>query len=172
MIYSNRYLTFIGKGPKKIVHWEHWSCPDAETYLTGIDYYAHPRLCRLKLKKLYPQLDLPVPETDEPKERPEEQEDKSHGRWGDSYRTHWQQEEAQNRFKSLDEMMNFSPLAQGDFSGWHVVVDGDFSSEEVIYQRYRKNYPLEWGDKAPEGSSASVSFYNTMFMWPMLVFWI
>jgi uroporphyrinogen-III decarboxylase len=29
---------------------------------------------------------------------------------------------------------------------------------------------VEWGDKAPQGSSASVGFYNTMFMWPLLVF--
>ncbi len=26
-----RYLTFLGKGPGQIAHWEHWSCPDAET---------------------------------------------------------------------------------------------------------------------------------------------
>lgn len=167
---DDRYLTFMGKGPKKIIHWEHWSCPDAETYLSGIDYYDHPKLCREKLAELYPQLGLGIPETDEPKIRPEDQEDQGHGRWGDAYRDHWQQEEASHRFTSIDEMMKFSPLKQGDFTNWHVVVDGDFSSEEVIYERYRKNYPAEWGNKAPEGSSASVGFYNTMFMWPMLVF--
>ena len=67
-------------------------------------------------------------------------------------------------------MLRFSPLAQGDFTGWNVVVDGDYSSEEIIYQRYRARYPAEWGDTAPEGSDASVGFYNTMFMWPLLVF--
>ena len=167
---DKRYLTYMGKGPKKIVHWEHWSCPDAETFLSGIDYYDHPKLCRERMAELYPQLELGIPETDEPKIRPENQKDQSHGRWGDSFRDHWQQDEASGRFKSIEDMMRFSPLEQGDFTGWHVVVDGDFSSEEVIYQRYRKNYPAEWGDKAPEGSSASVGFYNTMFMWPMLVF--
>jgi len=55
-------------------------------------------------------------------------------------------------------MLNFSPLAQGDFTGWNVVVDADYRSEEIIYQHHRKNYPAEWGDKAPEGSSASVDF--------------
>ncbi len=105
-----------------------------------------------------------------PKIRPESQADKSHGRWGDSYRDNWQQDEASSRFKSIDDMLRFSPLEQGDFTGWNVVVDGDFSSEDIIYERYRKNYPAEWGDKAPEGSSALTSFYNTMFMWPMLVF--
>ncbi|MEW6356627.1 MAG: uroporphyrinogen decarboxylase family protein [Planctomycetota bacterium] len=167
---DDRYLAYMGKGPKKIPHWEHWSCPDAETYLTGIDYYEHPKLCREKLRDLYPQLGLGIPKTDDPRPRPEDQDDKGKGRWGDSLRNHWQQEVASNRFKSTEEMLRFSPLEQGDFSGWHVVVDGDFSSEEVIYQRYRKNYPKEWGDQAPEGSSVSVGFYNTMFMWPMLVF--
>jgi len=160
----------MGKGPRKIIHWEHWSCPDAETYLSGIDYYDHPKLCREKLKELYPQLNLHIPKTDDPKVRPEDQEDKGHGRWGDSYRNHWQQDVAGHRFKSIEEMLKFSPLEQADFTGWNVVVDGDFSSEEVIYERFRRNYPAEWGDKAPEGSSATCWFYNTMFMWPMLVF--
>jgi hypothetical protein len=164
------YETYMGHGPKQILHWEHWSDPDAETYLTGIDYYQHPRLCRQKMQALYPQLRLGVPEKDDPKVRPDEQGDKSKGRWGDSHRDHWQQDVAGHRFRSREEMLRFSPLAQADFTGWRVVEDGDFSSEEVIYQRYRKHYPAEWGDKAPAGSSAGTGFYNTMFMWPMLTF--
>ncbi|OGV52833.1 MAG: hypothetical protein A2X49_09315 [Lentisphaerae bacterium GWF2_52_8] len=167
---DERYMAFMGKGSEKIIHWEHWSCPDAETYLTGIDYYDHHRQCRLKMKELYPQLALPVPGKDVCIPRLEAQKDQGHGRWGDSYRDHWQQDLASSRFASLEEMLKFSPLRQADFSGWHIVEDGDYSSEEVIYQRYRKNYPVEWGNRAPEGSSASVGFYNTMFMWPMLVF--
>ena len=165
-----RYESFMGLGPKRIAHWEHWSNPDAETYLTGIDYDAHPRLCRLKLKELYPELGLRIPESDDPKPRPEEQADLGKGRWGDSCRDYWQQEVASRRFGSLDEMLRFSPLEQGDFTGWHVVEDGDFRDEETIYARYRKAYPEEWGDRAPAGSSASVGFYNTMFMWPLLTF--
>lgn len=164
------YDTFMGHGPRQIAHWEHWSNPDAETFLTGIDYYDHPRLCRLRLRELYPQLNLGIPETDTPIPRPELAADKSHGRWGDSYRDHWQQQVAANRFGSYEERMAFSPLAQGDFSGWNIVEDGDYSSEEVIYRRYRAHYPAEWGDRAPEGSGVSVSFYNTTFQWPMLVF--
>ena len=164
------YLTYMGQGPKRIVHWEHWSCPDAETLLTGIDYYDHPRQCRLKMQELYPQLRLGVPATDDPKPRPEAQTDQGLGRWGDAYRDHWQQDVASRRFAGLEDMLKFSPLKQADFTGWQIVEDGDYRSEEVIYQRYRKCYPVEWGDRAPEGSSACVSFYNTMFMWPMLVF--
>lgn len=165
-----RYESYMGLGPKRISHWEHWSNPDAESYLAGIDYYEHPRLCRQKLSELYPQLELSIPDKDDPKERPEQQSDKSKGRWGDSHRDHWQQEEAGLRFKTSEQMLRFSPLAHGDFTGWHVVEEGDFRTEEAIFKRYRNYYPAEWGGKAPAGSSVAVGFYNTMFMWPLLVF--
>ncbi len=164
------YQTYMGKGPKQIAHWEHWSCPDAETYLTGIDYFDHPRQCRLRMGELYPQLRLWVPERDKPLPRIDTQTDGGKGRWGASYRDHWQQEEAGKRFASQEEMLRFSPLGQGDFTGWHLNEAGDFRTEEVIYQRYRSRYPAEWGDRAPQGSSASAGFYNTTFMWPLLVF--
>jgi len=167
---NSRYESMMGHGPKKISHIEHWSNPDAATYITGIDYYQQPRSCMLRLNEMYPFINVGVPGKDEPIPRLEEQNDKGKGRWGDSYRNHWQQEVAANRFKSREEMLRFSPLEQGDFRGWNVVVDGDYRSEEIIYERYRKNYPEEWGDEAPEGSTASVGFYNTMFMWPLLVF--
>ncbi|MCX7591886.1 MAG: hypothetical protein N2255_09705 [Kiritimatiellae bacterium] len=164
------YETFMGRGPRRVVHWEHWSNPDAETYITGIDHYVHPRLCRLKLNELYPFLNLPVPEKDDPLPRPEEQQDRGKGRWGDACREYWQQEVAARRFSSREEMLRFSPLAQADFTGWRVIEDGDFSCEEVIYERYRKKYPSEWGDQPPPGSDTRVGFYNTLFMWPLLVF--
>ena len=165
-----RYESYMGLGPKQMVHWEHWSNPDAATYITGIDYYEKPRSCMLKLNELYPLLGLGVPESDEPVARLDTQQDRGKGRWGSEYRDYWQQEEAGRRFASHEEMLRFSPLAQGNFTDWHVVVDGDYSSEETIYQSHRAQYPAEWGDKAPEGSTASVCFYNTMFMWPLLVF--
>ena len=46
----------------------------------------------------------------------------------------------------------------------------DFSSEEAIYQRLRKDYPAEWGDHAPPETAIEVGFYNTTFMWPLLCF--
>ena len=167
---DDSYLSFMGQGPKRIGHWEHWSNPDAASYLSGIDYYERPRSCMQKVNELYPFVGLGVPDSDNPIPRLEEQEDKGRGRWGANYRDHWQQLDASHRFNDLDEMLAFSPLEQGDFSGWNVVVDGDYSSEEVIYERFRKEYPGEWGETAPDGSSASVFFYNTMFMWPLLVF--
>ncbi len=165
-----KYESFMGLGPKRIAHWEHWSNPDAATYITGIDFYEHPRDCMSRLDEIYPFLGLGVPDSNDPIPRLDEQEDQGKGRWGHSYRDHWQQEEAGKRFASREEMLSFSPLEQGDFTGWRVVVDGDFSSEDIIYERYRKRYPAEWGDRAPERSTAQVGFYNTMFMWPLLVF--
>lgn len=165
-----RYLSFMGRGPKRLPHWEHWSNPDAASYITGIDYYQAPRSCMERLNAMYPFIPFGVPRDDTPIPRPEEQQDKGKGRWGARNRDSWQQEVAEHRFEDLDAMRRFSPLEQADFTGWNVVVDQDFSSEEIIYQRYRSHYPAEWGDAAPAGSDASASFYNTMFMWPMLVF--
>lgn len=177
MSYDDKYLTFMGKRPKCIPHWEHWSNPDAETYLTGIDYYDHPRLCRLKMKELYPQLELSIPEKDDPKPRPKlgsdgkssstDEEGRHHVRWGDGETTHW---DWGKQFKTQDDVFNFSPLLQGDFTNIPVVESRDYSDEEKLYSMYRSWFPAEWGDKAPEGSTASVGFYNTMFMWPLLTF--
>ena len=164
------YESYMGLGPKRIAHWEHWSNPDAETWITGIDYYDHPRLCRIRMNELYPQLRLGIPPTDDPKPRPENQPDKSKGRWGDSYRTHWQQEIAAHRFSSREAILKFSPLEQGDFTDWSVFENRDYRNEETLFRFYRSHYPAEWGDKAPPGSSASAYFYNTMFMWPLLTF--
>ena len=177
MKYDDRYMAYMGLAPKRIPHWEHWSCPDAETYLTGIDYYEHPRQCRLKMWQLYPQLLLPVPENDDPIPRPPAESDGSgilldeQGRrtvrWDDSHSWHWDWGKA---FTSVDEVLAFSPLAQGDFTNLVLREGRDYSDEEKLYQYYRSLYPAEWGDKAPEGSLARATFYNTLFMWPLQVF--
>ena len=169
------YLTYMGRGPKKMTHWEWWSCPDAETYITGIDYYDHPRQCRRKLNQLYPQLRLPELESDDPKPKPRFNSEFSSDpathtvRWGDGDTVSFQHGEA--LFHTPEEVFAFSPLAKGDFRDWeHVVVNWDYSSEESIYRGLRKDYPAEWGDQAPAGVAAEVSFYNTTFMWPLLCF--
>jgi hypothetical protein len=171
-----RYQTFTGCGPRQIAHWEHWSNPDAETYLSGIDYYEHPRLCRLKLQEKYPQLNLPVRDSDEAIPRPKfERNDMSADperhtvRWGDNETGTFLHGEGY--FHSPEEVFTFSPLEKGDFNDWpHVVNAWDFSSEEAIYRLHRPNYPLEWVDKPPQGVASEVGFYNTTFMWPLLTF--
>ncbi len=174
---GDRYLAYMGLAPRRIPHWEHWSCPDAETYLTGIDYYEHPRLCRQRLHELYPQLELPIPETDAPIPRPglglvgqssaADERGGHHIRWGDSLSWTW---DWGKRFHSVEEVLAFSPLSVPDFTDVPVVESHDYSDEDRLYRLYRANYPPEWGDRAPAGSPASVGFYNTMFMWPLLTF--
>ena len=170
-VFSERYLAYMGKGPDPVPHWEHWSCPDAETFLTGIDYFEHPRACRLKMSELYPQLGLGVPESDEPIPRPEAvstSEDGRHTvRWGASQTATW---DWGKTMKTAEDVFAFSPLEQGDFTEIPVVETHDYRDEEALYQEYRKGLPAEWGDHAPEGSDALVCFYNTMFMWPLLTF--
>jgi len=172
---NDKYLAYMGLAPKRIPHWEHWSCPDAETHLTGIDYYDHPQQCRKKLAELYPQLELPIPETDKPRPRPKldltgqsSNADAHTVRWGDGETGTWEHGEA--HFKSPEEVFAFSPLEKADFSDMPVVEARDYSDEQKLYEMYRSQYPAEWGDKAPEGSDASVFFYDTMFMWPLLTF--
>lgn len=170
---DERYMAFMGLAPERIPHWEHWSCPDAETYLTGIDYYEHPKLCRERLRELYPMLRLPIPATDEPKPRPDpgrssyDTEEGHRVRWGDSVSSRW---DWGRKFRSAEDVFAFSPLEQGDFTDIPVVESRDYRDEEKLFEFYRSHQPKEWGDKAPEGSSASVGFYNTMFMWPLLTF--
>jgi hypothetical protein len=168
---DDRYMAYMGLAPKRIPHWEHWSCPDAETYLTGIDYYEHPRLCRQKLQELYPELGLPIPPEDTPIPRPSSavdsnplDEPRHRVRWGAGETWTW---DWGIRFQSVDEALEFSPLAHGDFTNTPVVESRDYSDEAKLYQAYKQLYPA---DRAPEGSSASVGFYNTMFMWPLLTF--
>ena len=171
-----RYETLMGRGPRQMVHWEHWSCPDAETYLSGIDYYEHPRECRLRLRERYPQLRLDVPESDAPLPHPlmdsvgkSADHDRHTVRWGDGETGSFLHGEAY--FETPEQVFNFHPLEKADFRDWpHVVMAWDFSSEEVIYQRLRAEFPAEWGARAPEGICSETWFYNTTFMWPMLTF--
>jgi hypothetical protein len=172
-----KYQAYMGLAPKTIPHWEHWSCPDAETYLTGIDYYDHPRQCRLRLRELYPQIDVGVPESDDPRLRPGlglggsssrlDGNGRRHVRWGDAESGHW---DWGTRFRTTEDVFAFSPLAQGDFTDIPVVESRDYSDEERLYRQMRAGYAADAGDRAPEGSAAMCGFYNTMFMWPLLTF--
>ena len=164
--------SYMGRGPKKIAHWEHWSNPDAETYLTGIDYFEHPRLCRLRLNELYPELRLPVPATDTPVPEPDASVSADHEaatvRWGDRQSATWVHGEA--FFPDPESVFSFSPLEHADFRGWpHVIECADMTSEDAVYARYRPLLPAN-REKAPEGSPDYVWYYNTMFMWPLLTF--
>lgn len=173
----SRYLALMGLAPRDIPHWEWLGCPDAETAITSIDYYDHPRLCRLKLAERYPMLNADIPETDEPLARPalsleEHSSDVNDDgrrvvRWGDSVTFHW---DHGAQFKCADDVFAFSPLEHPDYTHSSIVSAWDYTSEETLFCRFRKDYPAEWGDQAPPGSTAEVGTYQSMFMWPLLLF--
>ena len=99
IVNSDRYQALMGPPPKDIPHWEYLGSPRAETYITGIDYYAHPRQCRQRLAELYPQLNVDIPESDDPIPRPEvdgsattvgaDAEGRRVVRWGHQVTHHW-----------------------------------------------------------------------------------
>jgi len=159
----------MGLNPSRVLHWEHWSNPDAETYLTGIDYFAHPRECRLKMCELYPEIGVGIPESDDPIPRPDIAKADEHTvRWGDGQTATYLHGE--QFFKTEEDVFNFSPLEHADMRGWGFVVDNwDFSSEEALEAKYEPTWPKPWVmPDAP--STAGVGIYNTTFMWPMLTF--
>jgi len=173
---NEKYESFMGLGPKRIAHKEIWACPDAETELTGIDTYEHPKLCREKWNELFPHMQLAVPESDEPRPRPtldgganSADRDAHVVRWGAGTTGTFQHGEA--FFESAEDVFAFSPLEHADMREWkHVVNNWDFSSEEILYEAFRKRYPAEWKGNGPEKRVTSAGIYNTMFMWPMLTF--
>lgn len=159
------FETLRGRGPKRIAHWEHWSCPDAETYITGIDYYEHPKQCREKMLEMYPFLDKVffVPADDTPKEKLDfevvsvDENGHRHVRWGDTISTGW---DFGSEFTSTEQVFEYSPLA----------ANPDLLDEDKIYKQLMQQVPVEYGDKAPDEGSAMPYWYNTMFMWPLLTF--
>ena len=120
---ETRYYTMLSKAPKgRIPHWEAWSNPDAETYITGIDHYDHPRLCRLKMLELYPELNISVPDNDDPIPRPRmgpggasSDMEKGTVRWGDGETGSF--EHGEKYFKTEEDVFAFDPLAHADMRG-------------------------------------------------------
>ncbi len=98
-----QYESYVGLDPKRITHWEHWSDPDAATYITGINFYKHPISCMLRTNKIYPFLRISVPESDDPVPKLNAQKNQGKGRRGHEYRDHWQQEVASNMFETQPE---------------------------------------------------------------------
>lgn len=163
------YDAYMGRAPKQVPHWEHWSDPDAETYLTGIDYYEHPRQCRLRMKELYPELQLGIPESDAPIKRAAGDDVANHTvRWGDGQTDTFVHGE--QFFKTPEDVFAFHPLEHADMRDWkHVIAYHDYSSEAALEAEFEQRFPKPWGP-APEGDPVSVSHYNTTFMWPLLTF--
>ncbi len=170
-----RYETFMGRGPKRIQHWEHMSNPDAESYVTGIDYYEHPKLCREKWNELYPEVHLGVPDTDDPVPRPEhshggdtswEDEDgRHHVRWGATESGAW---DYGILFEGPDDCLAYSPLENADMTGKPWNEAHDYTDEEELFRGFNGGNSEEREPTPGKGDMCGT--YNTMFMWPLLVF--
>jgi len=159
---------------ERIPHWEHFSCPDFQAAVTGIDPYEHPRQSMERFLELLP-IDVGVvPQSDDPIPRPPRDEVSAEvpgagrlARWGTGWSWHWNWGA---RFKSIEEVLSFSPLEHMDCRGWGVVEDRDYTrSIEDLAQEFQQGL-----DKARQatGERALVpaGFYNTIFMWPLLTF--
>ncbi|MFW5798079.1 MAG: uroporphyrinogen decarboxylase family protein [Planctomycetota bacterium] len=167
----------MGRGTGRIPNQEHWSCPDAESYITGIDFYDAPRSCRKRLMEMYPALSIGLPASDDPIPRPEldlqgksSDPEKHTVRWGHSETGTW--EHGEKYFKTPEDVFKFSPLEKADFRDWPVIMQFDYSSEEVLEEQFRARLPehLREATEPEPGVPSSAGFYNTMFMWPMLTF--
>jgi len=172
--YTDGYLAFFGKNPKRIPHWEHISNPAVIELVTGIDPWEKPRTAALKFAELY-RIDLgfAAPADDTPIPRPDAEESSHVGedggrrvRWGTQYTDVWQHGPG---FSSIDEILKWEPLDHLDMTKFNVVQNMDYSgTDDEFYERM-----LGWL-KEPEDKEVvdviSVGFYNTMFMWPLLTF--
>lgn len=167
---TNKYLALMGKKPTHIPHWEHWSNPDAETFITGVDHYEHPLLAIQKMNERYPELYLNLPDNDHPipKPRNEVNSENATVRWGDSETGTF--EHGEKIFKDDESVLTFSPLKQGDFSSFPVIENHDYRDPEKLYQTMLDRHHLRGVAETPEYSIAMPWFYNTIFMWPVLTF--
>ncbi|MDD5596865.1 MAG: uroporphyrinogen decarboxylase family protein [Victivallaceae bacterium] len=166
---TNKYLALTGKGTTHIPHWEHWSNPDAETFITGIDHYEHPLPAARKMNELYPELYLNLPADDTPVPKPGNEADLENAtvRWGDGETVTF---EHGGFFKDDASILNFSPLRQGDFSAFPVIENHDYRDAEKLYQTMLDRHGLRGVETVPQYSIAVPWYYNTIFMWPVLTF--
>lgn len=159
----------------RIPHWEHLSNPDFYGLMSGIDPYEHPRQAALAaLEKLPIDMGAWVPATDDPVERLPEDESVFVGsdgrravRWGAGLTSHWDWGE---KFTSVEQALSYSPLEHLDLRGELVVEARDYSRpvEDIARE-------IQGGELPPPGSPRAThlkgaSFYNTIFMWPLLTF--
>jgi hypothetical protein len=171
MQYSDRYLGFMGQGPKRVPQWETMSCPEAMSEITGVDYYQNPRSCVQKMNELYPRLELPLPGSEGPIARPEDMTTDAQGhrhvRWGDDQTRHfdWGKD-----FHSIEDVLAYSPLAHLNLEGTDVPEAYNYEDEDQLYRELRSRCPADWDDTTPEGGTRRRRYYNTLFIWPIVTF--
>lgn len=154
--------------------WEHFSNPEAEHLITGIDPFDHPRLARERLLELtymdvggVPASDDPIPRLPEGEASFTDSEGRLSVRWGTGRSWHW---DWGHRFPTIESVLAYQPLENLDLRTADIVENHDFS---VSVEEMAKQYQ-EWIDFARsvtgERGLVTGGFYNTMFMWPLLTF--
>jgi hypothetical protein len=159
---------------ERISHWESFSNPNFEKIVTGIDPWAHPQRARQRMLEILP-IDVgSVPLSDDAIEQlPEDQgsfvdEKGGHSvRWGTGRSWNW---DWGAHFKSMDDVLAYDPLAHMDQRNTGVVAEHDYrlSVDELAHQLQARldQQRAVTGDR----SLVLASFYNTLFMWPLLTF--
>ncbi len=155
--------------------WEHFSNPDAEQAITGIDPYDHPKLAREKLHAMtymdvgsIPGSDNPIPRLeDENASSFTDAEGRHSVRWGTGTTWHW---DWGHKITTIEEVLAYSPLKNPDMRGADVVENRDYSrSVEDFAQEFQQN--LNFARQANGNLCLELGgFYNTLFMWPLLTF--
>ena len=159
----------------RIPHWEHLSNPEFFRLMSGIDPYAHPRQAALKaLEPLPVDMGGGIPASDDPIEPLPEGESSFVGedgrrrvRWGAQLTGHWDWGAG---FNSVEDALAYDPMKHLDQREEEVVAKMDYSRSVRDMAR-----DMQGGDLPPPGGPRADrlkggSFYNTLFMWPLLTF--
>ncbi len=153
--------------------WEHFSNPNAEHVITGIDPWQHPRLARERLHELTHMDVGGITGSDDPIERmPDEssfadESGRKSVRWGTGQSWHW---DWGRLFPTVESCLQYDPLEHMDQRNMDVVENRDYSiSAEEMARQYQAGIDAA---RAVAGDRSLVTggFYNTIFMWPLLTF--
>lgn len=159
----------------RIPHWEHFSNPDFIELITGIDPYEKPRSAALAAyEKLPIDLGFPIPASDDPIPRPtgdetvhRDPEGHRMVRWGDGYSWHW---DWGKRFATIDDVLAYDPLTDMDQRDKPVVASLDYSKPVAELAADLQGGPPPGLGAPRAGTLREGSYYNTLFMWPLLTF--
>ena len=166
---------FLLQPVDRIPHWEHISNPEFFRLMSGIDPYEHPRQAALKaLEQLPIDMGSGAPATDDPIEPLSDdassfvgEDGRRRVRWGAQLTGHWEWGED---FTSVEQALAYQPLEHLDLREKEVIAKMDYSrSVEDIARGFQGGELPEPGGPRAEHLKGS-SFYNTLFMWPLLTF--
>lgn len=156
----------------RIPHCEILSCPDAIEHLTGISPWEAPRSAALRLLDRYdldiymlPKDDTPIPKLPEGNVFTDAKGRKT-ARWGTEETWHW---DWGAKFPDVESCIRFDPLADLDFR-WMDPVDLDLRMSDDALTAHLQAELDDMRARNGERALYYMGFYNTLFMWPLLLF--